>query len=119
MKLLLILLLTLNQCLAIDITPIKKGEKAANDGFIISKEDMKQLRQINEEKKLLESQNIKLKDLAAVRDQRVKLYKEEVEYNYKALQKERTKGKINGVLGFAIGVLATGFASYAAIQATK
>lgn len=117
--LVLILILICNTCLAIDVKPIKKGEAASFDGFLVSKEDLKKLRQINEEKKLLDKQNIKLKDLAAIRDSRVKLYKEEVEYNYKALQRERTKGKINGVLGFLVGVLATGAASYVAIKVSK
>ena len=118
-KIIILICLTITQCFAIDITPIKKGDKASYDGFLISSEEMKKLRQINEEKKLLEQKSIKLQDLAIIKDQRIKLYQEEIEYNHKDLRKAQNMTRVSGVLGFLVGVAATGLASYVAIKVTK
>lgn len=119
MKILLIFCLTISSAFAIDVNPIKKGEPAPRDGFFVDPENMKDLRQINEDKKRLEQQNLKLKDLSAVQNERIGLYKEEVKEQNKAIRKERTKGDIKGIGGFLLGVLATSVAAYAAIKVSK
>ena len=66
MKYLLIILLIINSAFAIDVTPVKKGDVVTKDGFFVDKDNMKKLRQNNEEKKLLEQKSLKLKDLQTV-----------------------------------------------------
>lgn len=119
MKLLLIFFVTISQCFAIDVTPIKKGESAPQDGFFVDAENMKALRKINEEKKILTKENIKLKDLALINEQRIDTYKEFAKKAEDHASWEKTKGNFKGMGGFIIGVLATSVAAYAAIKATE
>ena len=119
MKLLLILLLTISPVYAIEVTPIKKGEAAKVDGFIVSKDEMKKLREINEKKKLLEKENLSLKDLNVVNDRRVSLYGERYSAVERELTRERTKSNLKGIGGFVLGVVITGFIGYAAVRASK
>lgn len=116
---LLFCLISIADSVAIDIIPIKSGDKAPKDGFFVDRSNMDALMKINEDKKLLEQQNIRLKDLAIIKDDRIKLYQDETNLAYRDLQKERTKGDLKGVGGFFLGVLATGLASYVAIKTTK
>jgi hypothetical protein len=118
MKYLIILLVSFN-CFAIDVTPIKKGEPAPKEGFFIDAENMKKLRKINEEKKLLEKENITLKDLAYVNEQRINTYKKLSLESEKMFVREKTKGSFKGVGGFLIGVAATSLAAYAAIRISR
>lgn len=119
MKLLIILLISISQCFAIDVTPLKKGEVAPKDGFFVDTENMKQLRKINEDKKVLEKKVVKLEDLAAINEERVGAYRKLSEESQKQLRWEQTKGSFKGVGGFVIGVLATSLAAYAAIKVVK
>lgn len=119
MKLLIILLFSISQCLAIDVTPIQKGDPAPQDGFFIDSPNMKEIREINEKKKLLEKENIQLKDLAVINEQRVDTYKDYAKKSEEQLGWEKTKGNFKGVGGFLLGVLATSVAAYAAIRVSK
>jgi hypothetical protein len=119
MKIILTLLLTISQAFAIDVQPIKKGSPAPNDGFFVDSENMKKLRNINEEKKLLEKENIDLRELSIVHETRIENYRQLNKDVEKELRWEKTKSNFSGVGGFIIGVLATSLAAYAAMQATK
>lgn len=119
MKILLIILLTISQALCIEVTPMSKGDKAPKQGFFIDTENMKEMRKINEKKKLLEKENVTLKDLAVINEKRVEVYKERADETEKHLTKEKTKGNIKGVLGFILGVAATSLAAFAASKAIK
>ena len=119
MKLLLIFLLTLSQAFAIDVQPITKGSPAPDDGFFVDQPNMKKLRKINEEKKLLEKENIDLRELSIVHETRIDNYKQMNTEVEKELRWEKTKGSLSGVGGFILGVLATSLAAYAAMQASK
>lgn len=119
MKYLLILSLLFTQVYAIDITPIKKGDSATYDGFLVSPEEMKKLRQINEEKKLLAEQNIALKDLQIVNEKRIMSYDEAYTKVSKDLRYESFKGDVKGIGGFFIGVAVTSIAAYAVTRTLK
>lgn len=119
MKMLLIALLLLNNLYAIDITPIKTGEPAKYDGFLVSSEEMKKFRQINEEKKLLAEQNIHLKDLQVINEKRLNSYDEAYTKVSKDLRFESLKGDFKGLGGFFIGVAVTSIAAYAVTRTLK
>ena len=119
MKLLLIFLLSISQCLAINITPVKKGEPAPKDGFFVDKENMKKFREINEKKKNLEQQVATLEDLRVIDESRIKVHKNIINKADREIQKERTKGNLKGIGGFLLGVFATSVAAYAAIKVVK
>ena len=119
MKLLLIILLSISNCFAIDVTPIKKGEPAPANGFFIDQPNIKKMRKINEDKKVLERKVTKLEDLAVINEQRVETYKKLSRESEDQLRWEKTKGNFKGVGGFLVGVLATSLAAYAAIRIAK
>lgn len=119
MKFLLVLLTSINLCFALDVTPVKKGDPSPSDGFFVTTESMKKLRKINEEKKILEKENITLKDLSVINEKRIQTYKMYAEESHKQASWERTKGNFKGAGGFVLGVLATSLAAYAAIRVSK
>ena len=119
MKLILIILFTINTAFALDITPVKKGFIIQKEGFFIDKTNMKELRQINEDRKVLDRKVAKLEDLAVINEQRVEIYKKLSQESEDALRWEQTKGNFKGIGGFIIGVLATSIATYAAIKIVK
>lgn len=102
-----------------DMTVLKKGDTAAYDGVLVDAEQMKEFRQTNEEKKLLNLENLKLKDLSDINNQRIELYKEQVKQSTDALSSSERKGYLYNVGFFVLGVVITGFAAKAAIEATR
>lgn len=119
MKILLIILLTINSATAIDITPIKKGEPAPANGFFVDKKNIKKFREINENKKLLEQENGKLKSLNQLAINETKIYKENYQEANRQVRVEKFKSDLKGIGGFLLGVLATSAAAYAAIRIAK
>lgn len=116
--LLLCLCLTLSfPCHAIDVEPIKKGDPAPATGFFVSQSEMKKLRKINEEKKLLEKENLKLKDLQVSYKRRLDLEKKYSDELSSSLASEKFVGNIKGIGGFLIGALLTGIVSYGTVKA--
>lgn len=102
-----------------DMIVLKKGEIAPNDGILVDAAQMKEFRQTNEEKKLLNLENLKLKDLSDINSQRIDLYKEQVKQSTDALSSSERKGYLYNVGFFVLGVVITGFAAKAAIEATR
>ena len=119
MRLLILVLFAITQTFAIDVVPIKKNDPSPKDGFFISKESLKEMRTINEKKKLLERENVSLKSLGTVNEERIEIYKEQAKKTQKALSWEHTKGYMKGTGGFILGVLATTLAAFAAGKAIK
>ena len=76
-------------------------------------------KKINEKKKLLKKENVKLQDLQTINEQRINTYKEFAQESEKELYKEKIKGNVKGVWGFILGVLSTSVAAYAAIRVAK
>jgi hypothetical protein len=119
MKYLLILCLFSTQTFAIDVTPVKEGDKAPQDGFFIDTPNMKELRENNENRKLLKRENVTLKELAIINEQRINVYKERGDEIEKHLSWQQTKGNIKGVGGFILGVLAASLAAFAVSKSIK
>ena len=104
MKLLLVLLLSINLTFASGISPIKKGETASHDGFLITKEFEEDRRKDREELKLVKEKNIVLSDLRAIEGKRVGLYKKDAERYHSELQKEKIGGFLKSSLYFILGI---------------
>jgi len=118
MKYLLIVLLIMQTSHA-DMAALKKGDSAPFDGIISDAAQMKEFRQINEEKKLLELQNLKLKDLSAVQDERVELYKRQASSLNDEIGKAESRSFWKSIGYFTLGVLVTGLAAKVAIESTR
>lgn len=118
MKYILVFLLTFN-CFAQDIVELNKGDAAPFRGALVSPEQMQEFRQINEDKKRVDLQNIKLKDLADVNEQRIDFYKSEVKNVQNQFARERTKHFFEKIGYFALGVVVTSVAAKAAIEASR
>jgi len=121
MKLLLLLtflLSSINISFA-EMTALNKGDTAPYQGVLIDSEQMKEFRKINEDKKSLELENLKLKDLSLINDQRIELYKTEVKQVREDLSRSEKKAFWQSAGTFVLGVLVTGFAAKVAIEATR
>jgi hypothetical protein len=104
---------------AIDIVPLKKGDPAPSDGYFVSPVDMKQFRQINEEKKLLEEKEYTYKQLALTNEQQIDIYKRSSDFYQGEYSKEHYIGNLKGIGGFVLGSVLTFGATYVAIKAGK
>ena len=102
-----------------EMTTINKGDTAPHSGILVDAAQMKEFRQINEEKKLLETENLKLKDLGVINDQRIDLYKEHVKQVTEDLSRSERRAFWQSVGTFALGVVVTGFAAKVAIESTR
>ena len=98
---------------------VKKGDPAPFEGILVDGAQMKEFRQINEDKKNLELQNLKLKDLALVQDERVDLYRKQSESLNSELSKSESRSFWKSVGYFTLGVVVTGFAAKVAIESTR
>ena len=95
---------------ALDFIPIKKGETSTISGFVISVEDEKRLREINERFKLSQEKTVKLQDLQVNQELTIKQYEIHTDRLQSSLNREQWIGSLKGVGGFLLGVLATSIA---------
>lgn len=102
-----------------EMITLDKGDIAPYSGILVDAAQMKEFRQINEEKKLLETENLKLKDLGIINDQRIDLYKEHVKQVTEDLSRSERRAFWQSVGTFALGVVVTGFAAKVAIESTR
>lgn len=102
-----------------NITPIKSGETASYDGFLVSKEQMVVFRTINEKKKLLERKNILLEDLQITHKDMIMHHRNRADSLNKQLRWQETKSTFSNMGYFFLGVFITGAASYATIRTLK
>ena len=107
MKLLIILILSINLAYAGNIQPIKKGNPAPFNGFIVDKPQMEHFRKINEQKKLSEAQNLVLEDLKVTQGRVVSFHKKRAERLQNELLRSNIKSYFTNVIFFGLGVLAT------------
>jgi len=118
MKYLMFALLSFS-VLANDMVILKKGDQAPFDGILSNQEQMAKFRKTDEQNKLLEQQNIKLKDLADISDQRIELYKQEVKTVREDLSSSQRKTFWSSVGFFALGAVITGLCAKVAIESTR
>lgn len=123
MKYLLLFIFTFNvlaEC-SKNVQSVKKGESitAQCDGFFVKHELMNELKNNDEILKLKEKEIQNLKDIGFRQEQVTGFYKERSQYLSDEIRRSERRSFWQGVGMFALGVLVTGAASYAAIQATK
>ena len=82
------------------VTPISKGQKSPETGYIFDKDEEKQVRGINEKRLKLEDLSIKQEELNKVQSEQITVLEKEVE-NSKLTTTEK-------VLWFVGGILVTG-----------
>lgn len=92
------------------ITPIKAGEPAPYDGYVIDKDFEQARRKDREELKLQKDKNVLLSDLNVLTNQRVDLYKQDSARAYSELNKQQLSTGVKIVLYF-LGGLALGTAA--------
>lgn len=124
MRLVLILSLLWNTAFAEcskNVEFFKEGQPltAKCDGFYVKKDLMNELKNNDEVLKLKEKEIQNLKDISLRQEQMTQFYKDRTVTLGKELDKSESRSFWKGVGMFALGVLVTGAASYAAIQATK
>lgn len=115
----IIIILFSFSAMAQKLEKLEKGQTAPFTGVLVDAKQMKKFRQVNEEKKLLDKKNIKLKDLNVLKDQKIELYKKEITQTHKELTRYKTKTFFTNAGYFALGVILTGFAAKTAIESTR
>lgn len=89
------------------VTPIKAGEKSPTDGYIFSKSEEKQVREINEKKIALEELAVKQADLIKIQEDRIVILEKEVDTRT-LTGWEKTGYVIIGIVGTASAVYLAG-----------
>lgn len=115
MKYLIIFLISINFCFAQQISPIKQGQKASYDGFLIDKKFEQDRRKERELLKLERNRTELLKQLGEVHKEKAGFYRQEV----KEANRQILKGKFRTVFYFVVGVLAGGAAVYVGSKVSK
>lgn len=95
------------------IQPIKRGDPSPVDGYVITKDFEKNLREINERNKILKEKEVALRQLGELKDLKMEYYKRESNSLHATLSKERMKT----YLYFIGGVLLTGLVTYGTLRA--
>jgi len=116
---LLTFIISISNAYTIDITPVKKGEVIQEDGFFVDKTNIKEFRKINEDKKLLEQENITLTHLRVIDKDITEEYKKQYKQATRDLQWEQTKSTLKLIGGFALGAIITGLIGYGTLKYTR
>ena len=119
MKTLFATILSINLVLAQSMIVLKKDQPAPFDGVLSDSAQMKEFRQINETNKLLDKQVLELKDLSLLKDEKIEIYKSSLEQANTKLEKNEKYTFWSNIGYFALGVIVTGVAAKAAIEATR
>lgn len=119
MKLLFLLLFSFSSLAQEPIRWVEKGHVVESGSFLVTPDQMKKFREINEKKKNLEKQVVTLQELQYINEDRIKVHKEINTELEKQVSKEQFKSGAKSIGAFILGVLATSAAAYAAIQVSK
>lgn len=98
---------------------VKKGHVVERDTFLVTKEQMEKFVELSEKNKLLGQKIVTLENLSANYLDQISYHKQRAHDLQKELDWSETKGYFKTTGGFLVGVILTGFASYAAIRSTK
>lgn len=101
------------------ISPIKKGQTAHHNGFLINSEFEKARRQEHIELRLEKRKSLLLSDLNDVSMTRIDLYKKETVRVSSELHKAKYISVWKQMGWFALGVLTAGFGAYAVGRTLK
>lgn len=108
------IILTLIMCFSLSFSAIagkleivKEGQPAPYDGLLADQDQMKEFRQINEEKKLLEEKTEKQEQLSKIKEVETTYYKENLEKTREELDRQEKRAFLTGVAFFVGGILMT------------
>lgn len=125
-RIFLIAIVIHNQVFAEDVKYLNQGETAPYNGFLFTVKRSEELRKmeldLDKYKYLNESLNKSLtyqNDIAAKKDEQIKLYEDRNDVLSKRLQEERSMTSLERFGWFALGVISVGLATYGINQATK
>lgn len=121
MKTFIIAILLINTTFADEVTYIKKGDPAPENGYFITVPQEKKFREQNEENKKLVSINIQLKDLQLQQERRIDVLNERIngyqadnKYLMDRVSSARADGFWNKTIYFVGGAVLMGSATYLA-----
>ena len=98
---------------------LKKDQPAPFDGILSDSAQMKEFRQINETNKLLNQQNLELKNLSVLQNEKLDLYKSGLNSANLVIEKNEKYKFWTNIGYFTLGVLVTGIAAKAAIETVR
>lgn len=123
MKVLLVILFSINLVFAGEVTHIKKGDPAPGDGYFITYGQEKKFRQINEENESNKKIVIALKDLQVTQDRQIVILQDRLqiqqEHNYflsARIDQSRSDGFWNKTFHVLAGAALMGSATYLATR---
>lgn len=115
----LIFILFSFQALAIEVTPVKKGDVINQDGYFVSKPEMAKIIKRDEERDNFQKQVLTLEQLNVTNKERHTIMKEFNDDLRYQVRKERVKTAWSGISGFILGTLATSVAVYTASRIVR
>ena len=114
-------MILINTTFADEVTYIKKGDPAPENGYFITVPHEKKFREQNEENKKLLSINLQLKDLSVQQEKRIDILNERIngyqadnKYLLDRVSSARSDGFFNKTIYFIGGVVLMGGATYLA-----
>ena len=120
MRVLLVFLLSTSLCFSNDknVTFVKKGHVVENEAFLVTREQMEKFVELDKENALLKQKVVTLENLSKNYLDQISYHKSRANDLQKELDWSEAKGYFKTTGGFLLGVLVTGFASYAAIRSS-
>lgn len=113
-------LLFLNTAFACpDVQKVKSGATVICDSWVVSPETMQKLTRTDEELEKTKKLVLAQEHLQKLSEAEIEFYKKRSTAQQKELSKVESKQFLTGVGAFALGVVLTGIAAKAAIEATK
>jgi hypothetical protein len=121
MKTFIALLLISNIALACpnNVQTIESGEKSPCKGWVVSPDTMQKMARTDEELEKTKKLVLAQEHLQKLSEAEIEFYKGRGKTLQKQLEKAETKQSLTGVGAFALGVVLTGIAAKAAIEATR
>ena len=114
-----VLLLASSLSFGQNVTSVKKGFVVEQDGFFVTKSQMQEFVKTDKENKLLKEKIVSLEMLSTNYLDQISYHKDRANNLQKELDWSEAKGYFKTTGGFLVGVIITGFASYAAIRSTE
>lgn len=102
-----------------NVKKIKTGTSSPCDGWIVSEPKMQELAKTTDELELSKKLILAQEHLRTLDVAEIEFYKKRNKATEKALSQSEMQKTLVGIGAFALGVIVTGFAAKAAIEATK
>lgn len=115
----LVILSNLAKACDVDVKPIKSGTTVNCDAWIVKDSQMKEFAKNDDKRIIAEKLLEQHKQLLKLSDSEIEFYKVQSQSRGKELNKAETKRFWTNIAYFGLGVVLTGVAAKAAIEATK